>query len=123
MTLEDVRGILSGGDDAATRFLRERAGTDLHTAIKPIIARATDQAGATSAYKNLVDQSGSALGGLSGGLSGLLGNSQPASLDLDEYVTEKTLDGLFLKLAAEEKAIRENPLARSTDLLKTVFAN
>jgi len=123
MTLEDVRGILNGGDDAATRFLRDRAGSDLHTAIKPIIARATDQAGATSAYKNLVAQSGSALGGLAGGLGGLLGNSQPASLDLDEYVTEKTLDGLFLKLAAEEKAIRENPLARSTDLLKTVFAN
>lgn len=123
MTLQDVRGILNGGDDAATQFLRERAGGDLHQAIRPIIARATDQAGATSAYKNLVDQGGGALGGLAGGLGGLLGNSQPASLDLDEYVTGKTLDGLFLKLAAEEKAIRENPLARSTDLLKKVFAN
>jgi len=123
MTLEDVRGILNGGDDAATKFLRERAGGDLHQAIKPIIANATDQAGATSAYKNLVDQGGGALGGLAGSLGGLLGTSQPSSLDLDEYVTGKTLDGLFLKLAAEEKAIRENPLARSTDLLKKVFAN
>jgi hypothetical protein len=43
------------------------------------------------------------------------------SLDLDGYVTDKALDGLFLKLASEEKMIRENPVARSTDLLKSVF--
>ena len=45
------------------------------------------------------------------------------SLDLDRYVTEKTLDGLFLKLAAEEKQIRQNPVARTTDILETVFGN
>jgi hypothetical protein len=43
------------------------------------------------------------------------------SLDLDGYVTEKAMDGLFIKLAAEERRIRENPLARSTELLKKVF--
>ena len=136
MSLQDVRGILAGGNDAATRFLRERAGQQLHTAIKPIVAQATDSAGATAAYKNMMSQSGGAggllggigsnLGGnLGGSLGGLLGSSagSPSSLDLDEYVTNKTLDGLFFKLAAEEKAIRENPLARSTDLLKQVFGN
>jgi hypothetical protein len=45
------------------------------------------------------------------------------SLDLDDYVTEKTLDGLFLKLADEERQIRENPVARTTDLLKKVFGS
>jgi hypothetical protein len=45
------------------------------------------------------------------------------STDLDEYVTGKTLDGLFLKLAAEEKKIREDPMAKTTDLLKQVFAD
>ena len=50
---------------------------------------------------------------------GLLGGG--SALDLDSYVTEKTLDGLFYKLAQEEKAIRQNPVARSTDLLKQVF--
>jgi len=125
MTLQDVRGILAGGDDAATRFLRERAGGELHQAIKPIVAEATDSAGATAAYKTLVAKSGDSINSSLGALGGLLGGGSgtPASLDLDEYVTEKALDGLFLKLAAEEKAIRENPLARSTDLLKQVFAN
>ncbi len=119
MTLEDVRGILSGGDDAATRFLRERAGGSLAEAIRPIVAQATDSAGATAAYKSLKTQADGMLGGL-GSLGGLVNTE---SLDLDGYVTEKALDGLFLKLAAEEKAIRENPVARTTDLLKTVFGS
>jgi hypothetical protein len=119
MTLQDVRGILSGGDDAATRFLRERAGESLHNAIRPIVSRATDSAGATAAYKSLKTQADGMLGGF-GSVGGLV---DTGSLDLDGYVTDKTLDGLFLKLAAEEKAIRENPVARTTDLLKTVFGS
>ncbi len=115
MSLQDVRGILSGGDDAATRYLREKAGDSLRKAIRPIVAQATDQAGATAAYKRLVSSTQNSLGGL----GGLMGGQ--SSLDLDEYVTNKTLDGLFLKLAAEEKAIRTNPVARSTELLKRVF--
>ncbi|MCB1801590.1 MAG: DUF4197 domain-containing protein [Gammaproteobacteria bacterium] len=117
MSLQDVRGILSGGDTAATEFLRERAGGSLREAIAPIVAEATDRAGATAAYKSLKSRADGALGGL-GSLGGLV---KTDSLDLDSYVTGKTLDGLFLKLAAEEKAIRENPVARSTELLKTVF--
>lgn len=122
MSLQDVRGILEGGDNAATEYLRKQAGEDLHKAIKPIVERATDKAGATSAYKQLIDQSTASVGGMLGGLGNLLGGDTASSLDLDEYVTGKALDGLFLKLAAEEKAIREDPVARSTDLLKKVFA-
>lgn len=118
MSLEDVRGILSGGDDAATQFLRKRAGGSLRTAILPIVSQATDNAGATSAYKALKGRADGMLGGL-GSLGGLV---DTRSLDLDGYVADKSLDGLFLKLAAEEKQIRENPLARTTDLLKTVFS-
>jgi len=113
MTLDDARRILQGGDDAATRYLREKAGSSLKQAIKPIVSKATDQVGATASYKQLT------AGASSGLLGGLLGGG--TSLDLDNYVTEKALDGLFYKLAQEEKAIRENPLARSTDLLKQVF--
>ena len=116
MTLQDVRGILSGGDDAATRFLRERAGGSLRAAILPIVARATDSAGATAAYKSLKTEAD----GMLGGLGGLV---DTGSLDLDGYVTDKAMDGLFLKLAAEEKRIRENPVARTTDILKTVFGS
>jgi len=117
MTLEDVRGILAGGDDAATRYLQKHAGDSMRAAILPIVSQATDQAGATAAYKALVDQAGGAVGGL-GSLGGLL---DTGSLDLDSYVTDKAMDGLFVKLAAEEKKIRENPVARSTELLQSVF--
>jgi hypothetical protein len=131
MSLQDARGILSGGDDAATNYLREKAGDSLRAAIRPIISQATDKAGATAAYKRLVESVstgglgsslGSSLGGnLGGSLGGLLGKQ--VNLDLDDYVTDKALDGLFLKLAAEEKAIRTNPVARSTELLKQVFGH
>ena len=113
MTLQDVHGILSGGDDAATRFLQKRAGGSLHATIKPIVATATSRAGATAAYKGLKKRADKTLGGF----------LSTGSMDLDDYVTGKTLDGLFLKLAAEEKKIRQNPVARTTDLLKQVFAN
>lgn len=119
MSLEDVRGILSGGDDAATQYLREHAGGQLREAILPIVSSATDSAGATSAYKALKSQADGLLGGL-GSLGGLV---DTGSLDLDGYVADKTLEGLFVKLAAEEKQIRENPAARTSDLLRTVFGS
>lgn len=110
MTLQDAQGILQGPDDAATQYFREHSSGRLTQAISPIVKQATEQAGVTSAYKNMI--------GNTGFLGGLVDSS---SLDLDQYITDKTLDGLFLKLAAEEKQIRANPLARSTDLLKKVF--
>jgi hypothetical protein len=113
MTLQDVRGILNGGDDSATQFLRDKAGEQLQQAVRPIVADATDRSGATAAYKRLANQLGTGMGGW----------VDTGSLDLDSYVTEKTLDGLFTKLAAEEREIRRNPLARSTELLKQVFGN
>jgi len=119
MSLEDVRGIFSGGDTAATDFLRERAGDALHAAVLPIVSQATDQAGATAAYKSLAQRAGDLTSGFGPAIGGL---GDAGSLDLDTYVTDKTLDGLFLKLAAEEKAIRNDPVARSTDILKTVFS-
>jgi hypothetical protein len=110
MTLDDARRILDGGDDAATRYLRQKAGPALAEAIRPIVSRTTDQVGATAAYKRLTGSAG-------GMVSSLFGSS----LDLDDYVTEKTLDGLFTMLAEEEKKIRTDPVARSTELLKKVF--
>jgi len=112
MTLDDAQRILSGGDTAATSYLREKAGPALAEAIKPIVSQATDKAGATAAYKKMV---GSAGGGM---LGSLLGGS---SLDLDSYVTDKTLDGLFTMLAEEERKIRTDPMAQTTNLLKKVF--
>ncbi len=113
MTMQDVHGILNGGNDAASKFLQRRAGGSLHATIKPIVAKATSKAGATAAYKGLKKRADKTLGGF----------LSTGSIDLDDYVTDKTLDGLFLKLAAEEKKIRQNPVARTTDLLKQVFAD
>lgn len=111
MTVDDVRGILTGGDQAATDFFRRTMGEKLHAAFKPVVSKKVGEVGATKAYKDLM--------GKAGGMGSLLGGGK--SLDLDEYVTNKALDGLFATVAAEEKNIRSNPAARTTDLLKTVF--
>ncbi len=126
MTLSDARGILAGGNHAATDFFRRVAGDALTARIHPIVAKATDSVGATQKYKALTaGNGGSGLGGALGSL-GTLGGSHAAdkggsALDLDDYVTRKTLDGLFTTIGEQERSIRTNPAARSTDLLKKVF--
>ncbi len=110
MSVADARGILTGPPDAATQFFRKTGEARLTEKMLPIVRHATQQAGVTAAYKNMSQQAG--------GLAALLGQSPP---DLDQYVTSKALDGLFKRVAAEEKQIRENPVARSTELLQKVF--
>ena len=112
MTLQDAKAILTGPDDAATTYFRTHTETALTEKMRPIVTEATARAGVTSAYKNMM----SGAGGLTSLLSG-------DATDIDGYVTRKALDGLFLMVAEEEKRIRENPLARSTDLLKKVFGS
>jgi ribosomal protein L22 len=111
MSFSDARKILSGPDDSATRYFREKSSDSLTRALMPIVTRATDNAGVTRAFKRMVDKAGPA--------ASMLGDD----LDVDEYITEKTLDGLFFKLAEEEKSIRHDPVARSTDLLRKVFGS
>jgi hypothetical protein len=109
MTLEDVRGILTGGNTAATEFFRRKTNDKLYAAFKPTVSQKVGEVGATRAYKDMMGryQSVPMMGG--------------QSLDLDDYVTRKSLDGLFYMVGEEEKKIRSNPAARTTDLLKTVF--
>lgn len=109
MTLDDVRGILTGGDTAATEFFRRKTHDKLYAAFKPVVAKKVDEVGATRAYKDM-------LGGV-----GNLPLAGRQSLDLDHYVTNKALDGLFVMVGEEERKIRTNPAARTTDLLKAVF--
>ena len=110
MSISDAKSILQGGDNAATEYFRQRSEEDLRARFTPIVKQATDQVGVTSKYK--------ALTGNLGMMSGLVDTS---GLDVDNYVTEKALDGLFQMIAIEEKKIRDNPVARTTDLLKKVF--
>ncbi|MEP7186947.1 MAG: DUF4197 family protein, partial [Rhodanobacter sp.] len=91
-----------------------------------IVARATDSVGVTQKYKSFTSGSGGgALGGALGALGSFGGTSKvnDNALDLDDYVTEKALDGLFTEIGAQEQSIRQNPAARSTELLKKVFAS
>lgn len=111
MSITDAKNILSGPDDAATQYFRENSSEALKARFLPIVKAATDRVGLTSSYKTLVDKVGPAASFM-----------DTSSLDLDNYVTDKALDGLFLMVAREEKKIREDPLERTTDLLKKVFA-
>lgn len=112
MTIEDARRIYSGSDSAATDYFRDNTYKQLKQRFRPRIESAMADSGVTAAYQGLVQLAESQLS--------LLGN---INLDLADYVTEQALDGLFLRLAAEEQQIREEPVARTTDLLKEVFGN
>lgn len=112
MTLADAKAILKGPDDAATRYFRKTSEARLKERFLPIVKAATDQAGVTSAYKTLMQRAGPT--------ARLLGVGKT---DLDAYVGDKAVDGLFRMIAAEEKRIRQDPVARTTDLLKKVFGS
>lgn len=111
MSVEDAQGILTGPDDAATEYFRTNTESILTDRMRPIVESATASTGVTSAYKNMMDSAG--------GLTSMLpGNST----DIDGYITTKTLDGLFLMIAKEERKIRKNPVARSSELMQKVFS-
>ncbi len=114
MSIADAKSILTGTNTAATQYFRRTSETNLQARFLPIVKAATEKAGVTGAYKRMTEK---ASGGL-GGFGSFLSKQTP---DLDGYVTGKTLDGLFLKIAEQEKQIRENPVARTTDLMQKVF--
>jgi len=109
MTFDDARQILTGGDTAATEYFRSKTSAKLGEAFLPEIKRATDEAGATKQFKDLMGQAPQ------------LPFAKTANFDLDEYVLDKTLAGLFFVLGEEERKIRKNPAARVTTLLRDVF--
>jgi hypothetical protein len=111
MSFDDARKILfSGQDDSATQFFRRTSEETLREKFRPIVEEFTEKTGVTSKYKVMVGKAGFA--------AQLLGKD---ATDLDGYVTQKALDGLFLLVADEEKKIRENPIGRTTSLLRKVF--
>jgi len=111
MSMDDVRGILTGGDTAATDFFSRKTRDKLYAAFKPVVSKSVGEVGATKSYNDLMGRYESVP---------FVGKQ---SVDLDDYVTNKGLDGLFFMVAQEEKKIRTNPMARTTDLLKSVFGN
>ena len=109
MTFEDVRKILSGHDTAATDYFKGKTTDKLTIVFKPPVSSAMDEVGVTRQYKELTGRYES------------IPFVKKESFDLDHYVVTKALDGLFHMVGEEEKKIRKNPAARTTDLLKEVF--
>ncbi len=109
MGIQDVQAILKGGDTAATTFFERKTRDPLFVAFKPSVSKTVEQAGATRAYKGLMERVERLP---------LVGRQK---FDLDDHVTNKALDGLFYMVGEEEKKIRRNPLARTSSVLKAVF--
>ena len=117
MSLEDARGILSGGDTAATDYFKKNTSEELTQLIKPYVDQAMDTNQVTQYYKMMVSQVKRY------DSFGLMNAYLGSASDIDDYVTSKTMDGLFNKIAVQEKLIRDNPAERSTELLKQVFGS
>ena len=110
MTFTDARNIVRGSDDAATQFFRRTSETRLREKFLPIVQKFTEQVGVTAEYKRLMQQAGP--------VASLAGRD---AVDLDGYITQKALDGLFLLMADEERRIRRDPVAQTTVILRKVF--
>lgn len=110
MTIQDAVGILKGSDTAATSYLRGKTTTPLTEAFRPVIEQSLSKVDATKHWNNLVTKYNS--------LPLVRNKINP---DLSAYVTEKAMGGIFYQVGLEEKEIRQNPVARTSELLKKVF--
>ena len=109
MTFDDARKILSGGDTAATEYFKSKTSAQLTAAFQPFVEKTMSENGVTKQYESLTGELRS------------IPFVRKEDLDINEYVVNKALEGLFYMLAEEERKIRKNPAARTTDLLKEVF--
>jgi hypothetical protein len=109
MTFDDARKILNGNDAAATEYFKAKTAAKLQAAFLPTVKEVMDQVGVNRQYNELMAKYKD------------VPFSRSITFDVNRYVTEKATDGIFYVLAQEEKKIRTNPVARTTDLLKEVF--
>ncbi len=111
MSISDAQKILEGGDNAATLYFKDKTYGNLQEIFEPIVHTSMSETGVTRTYQEIEEKVDS------------IPFAGSLNLDLDKYVTDKALDGLFFLVAEEEKKIREDPAARATDLLKEVFGS
>lgn len=114
MSISDGFAILNGGDGAATKFLKDNTTSQLVTAFSPRVKAAIERVKLTDYWNPIITKYNSAMA-LTGG--------QKLNPDLDKYVTEKAISGLFYMVEQEENKIRKDPVARVTDILKKVFGS
>ena len=111
MTFDDARKILDGSDTAATEYFKSKTTKKLQAAFLPSVTNVMDQVGVNRQYNDLI------------GKYKDVPFSRSVTFDVNQYVTEKSTDGIFFVVGQEEKKIRTNPAARVTDLLKEVFGS
>ncbi len=111
MSVADAKSILTGGDDAATQYFRKTTSAPMEERFLPIVQKAMADVQLAQQYNKFAE---------SGARYGLIKKEQA---NLEQYVTQKTLDGVYLMMAAEEKAIRKNPMGQASSLLKKVFGS
>ena len=110
MTVEDAKSILTGGDDAATQYFRKNTEDGLTGKFKPIIIKAMQKVKLAEKYDQFA------------GKGAKLGLVEKRDARLDDYITRKAMDGLFLMMAEQEKAIRANPLEATGSLARKIFS-
>jgi hypothetical protein len=111
MTITDAMNVLKGQDDAATQYLQKTTTTQLKEKFKPIVQNSLDKVSATKYYGSLVNE------------YNRIPLVKKVNPDLNAYATDMAIKGLFTMIAKEEKNIRKDPAARTSDLLKKVFSN
>jgi hypothetical protein len=109
MSAQDAKSVLTGGDAAATDYFRRSTHATLHDRFLPIVVKATEKVGVAQRYRELARPAAA---------FGLL---KTEHADLDEYVTQKALDGLYFMLAEEEKKIRKDPVSAGAAIIRKVF--
>lgn len=109
MTVQDAKGILTGGNTAGTDYFKRTTSEPLRAKFLPIVRQATKKVRLAEKYNEYAEK---------GARFGLV---RKEDANLDNYVTQKTLDGLFYMVAEEERKIRENPVKAGSDLLRRVF--
>ncbi len=110
MTVEDAKGILSGGNDSATQYLSQTSREQIRLKFLPIVKKATDQVGLARQYNSFAGQAAA------------FGVVDTKSANIEGYVTEQALNGLFEMIGKQEETIRQNPAAAATSLAKKVFS-
>ncbi len=109
MTVQDAKGILTGGETSGTEYFQRTTKDQLHSRFLPIVKRATEKVGLAQRYNEYAEK---------GATLGLVKKEQS---NLDEYVTQKALDGLYLMVGEDEKRIRKDPLAAGASIIRKVF--
>ena len=109
MSVQDAKGIITGGDTAGTEYFRRTTQGQLHKRFLPIVEKATARVQLAQRYEQFADKAVA------------VGMLNKDDADLDEYVTQKALDGLYLMVAEEEKKIRKDPIGTGSSIIKKVF--